>query len=564
MCGIAGVLSKNGTPPNQDAVLKMASALHRRGPDGQGMFINQSVGLVHTRLTIIDADTGQQPMVDAKGRVVVFNGEIYNYLEIRQALGHVYSFQTKSDTETILALYDVYGLDFVQHLRGMYAIALYDPATERFILTRDPFGIKPVYISESEGVLAFASEPKALIQGGYANPSFDRPVFQTILRQNYNLGHRTAYSSIVRLSPGEMLVYEKGKRVHSSVRPAVPASSPRQIGESDALLELNRILEDSVNVHCRSDVGYGVFLSGGVDSSTIVQVLRQLGQNGQAIKTYTAYFDAPNSADERIYARAVSKAVGMEYHEVPFGIDDFRTLLPQIAAYMDDPVSDYAILPTWKLAAVAAQEQKVVLCGEGGDELFAGYGRYRTRWWKDWRKKAVQPDYQDHFSSQWTKLQKKQARDIAGFLPNDLLVKLDMCLMAHGLEGRTPFLDKEVADFSFSLPDQLKFQKGAGKYLLKTWLQQRQPLAEPFRKKQGFTVPVGAWMNEDAVLLSDLLSRHSFVKEILTKDQVSQIPSLLSNAKGAAKCWSLLYLTLWYEGRNRSVTGQKICDALAG
>ncbi|MBL8641662.1 MAG: asparagine synthase (glutamine-hydrolyzing) [Alphaproteobacteria bacterium] len=563
MCGIGGVFIKKGGPPHHGALNKMCMALHSRGPDGDGVYTDQSIGLVHTRLSIIDSEGGHQPMISPKGAVLVFNGEIYNYVEIRNTLKDLYPFQTKSDTETILALYDVYGLDFVNHLRGMYAIGLYDPTKNRLVIARDPFGIKPLYITDIPSHVAFASEPKALIQSGYASDTIDISALRSVVVQNYIPGVRSPYPAIQRLQPGEILVYEHGIKVSSSVRPSISHAPPRIEDEETALLHLEKTLIDCVDVHCRSDVGYGIFLSGGVDSSTITQVLSMIGKQrspDRAIQSYTAYFDIAGSSDERSYAKAVADSTHAHLHEVPFGKQDFISLLPQIAAYMDDPVADYAILPTWKLAAVAAKEQKVVLCGEGGDELFAGYGRYRHRWWKEWRKRKKA--FSDIKSPHWSRLQREQANDIGEYLPNDLLIKLDTCLMAHGLEGRTPFLDQSMSEFAFTLPDNLKLDGKTGKYLLKKWLDSKLPESKPFRKKQGFTVPVGHWMCEDARNLSDVMIHHPLITELLSRSDLDLIPKLMPTIEGAKQCWPLLYLALWYTGKQKNGHTPHIIETL--
>lgn len=546
MCGIGGIISKNGGTPATDALERMKVALGKRGPDGAGMYCDGPVGFVHTRLAIIDPAGGQQPISDSKGRVLVFNGEIYNYLELRQSLATQYQFKTYSDSETILAAYDVYGLSFINHLRGMYAFALYDAAHDRVVLARDPFGIKPLYVCENSEGIAFASEPKALIAAGVAHANMDTKVLRRVLTDNYNKGTDTPYPSIKRMEPGELRVIEGGKVVSATSKSFLQAEAPFDRDDDVALIQLESVFLDSVDMHCRSDVGYGVFLSGGVDSSAIMAALAQR-TNMAHIHTYTAYFDTPDAADERQYARAVLEQTGAQGTDVIFGAEDFKTLLPAIAAYMDDPVADYAILPTWKLASVAAREQKVVLCGEGGDELFAGYGRYRSRPWKDWR--GFFQHLGEHYPSSWTSLQRRQARDIDGYLPCDLLIKLDTCLMAHGLEGRTPFLDSEVANFAFSLPDRLKLHGRDGKYLLKQWLDQKIPEAQPFRKKQGFTVPVGQWMSDDAAQIGPLLTQNTFVRDLLSRSEVRSIPSRMATPEGAKSLWSLLYLTLWYMGK---------------
>jgi asparagine synthase (glutamine-hydrolysing) len=561
MCGIGGIIYKNTKEPNVSELESMRRSLSKRGPDGHGIYTDKSVGLVHTRLSIIDSEGGHQPMKNDNNHVIVFNGEIYNYIEIRQSLKDKYNFKTESDTETILALYAVYGLDFVNHLLGMYAFALYDSASETIVIARDPFGIKPLYITDNANYFAFASEPKALISSGLSSPNLDFDVLRSVVRGNYVKGTYTPYPSIQRLNPGEMIVFEQGQKKSFSNRSFISRDAPRTETEASALINLEKCLMDSVNIHCRSDVGYGVFLSGGVDSSTIMQILSKLNKDRTDIKSYTAYFDSDTVSDERNYARAVAHATGASFHEVPFGQDDFFKLLPAIASYMDDPVADYAILPTWKLASVAAEEQKVILSGEGGDELFGGYGRYRKRWWKNWRKPKPKSSL---CSPNWSDLQCSQAQDIAEYLPNDLLIKLDTCLMAHGLEGRTPFLDKAVSEFAFNLPDKLKLQGSTGKYLLKKWLDKELPIANPFRKKRGFTVPVGNWLSSDAKNISDVLIHNQFVQELLGKDDLNLIPKLMDTPKSATQCWPILYLTLWHAGKTGKLNQGNIVETIDG
>jgi asparagine synthase (glutamine-hydrolysing) len=564
MCGIAGLLMK--TPhasPSPSALEAMRQALSKRGPDGSGTIIHQSVGFVHTRLSIIDTATGGQPMRDEHGRILIFNGEIYNYLEIRNQLQDKYHFKTQSDTEVILALYHVYGNDCVRHLRGMYAFALYDDFNHRLLVARDPFGIKPFYYVDQSQYWAFASEPKALLHSGLASSSLDVNCLRSVIKHGYITGTNTPYSTIQRLKPGQVSIFERGQLSSTYFIPSVTRDAPRISQYDDALQECETTLIDTVSMHCRSDVGYGLFLSGGVDSTAILQTLSLMGKAGKNLHCYTAYFDVADAADERHYAREMAQSVGANFHEVCFTKQDFFTYLPHITAYMDDPVADYAILPTWKLAAVAAESQKVVLCGEGGDELFAGYGRYKNRWWKN----ILKPSHPlTEESENWSRLQTVQYQDIQEYLPNDLLIKLDTCLMAHGLEGRTPFLDKEVSKFAFNLPDALKMQNGHGKFILKTWLNKYRPEIQPFRKKQGFTVPVGTWMTEDAKDISDLIIHNDFIKELLNKSDIDLIPKLMVTEKGAKQCWPILYLCLWAKARlqSQNSTPSSLLETLAG
>lgn len=552
MCGIAGLFIHSPRLTTEEKVVAqlgaMKKALHSRGPDGAGTYVHDRVGLVHTRLSIIDLEGGRQPITDSFGVTIVFNGEIYNYIEKRAELVSEYPFTTHSDTEVILALYHKYGLDFIHHLRGMYAVALYDPRYDRFILTRDPFGIKPLYIVETAETLGFASEIKALHASGLAHFSPDVTELRRILTKHFTRGTTTVFPDVKRLSPGEMRVYEKGVLVSSVRRSFLSSDAPAVMTENEAMERLENILSSSVHVHCRSDVGYGIFLSGGVDSVSVLSLLSAQDNGGRPVHSYTARFDVSGGSEESAKAAALAKLYQTQHHDVVFGADDFKQILPKLAAYMDDPVADYAVLPTWKLAETARQFDKVVLSGEGGDELFAGYGRYYSRWWKTLFGRKASPASCE-ISAQWTSLQRKQAADIADYLPNDLLIKLDTCLMAHGLEGRTPFLDEEVARFAFSLPDHLKQQGRCGKYLLKRWLDQRCALAQPFAKKSGFTVPVGVWIADDHQALSAFLSGQAIVKDLLSQEERLSLPQKLARPETAKDCWQILYLAHWAAAR---------------
>lgn len=555
MSGIGGVFIKNGGFPHQAALDKMLTALNSRGRDGAGTYSNQSVGLVHTRLNITDADTAHQPMIDIKERAVVFDGEIYNSSEIRRSLQDLYPFKTTSDAETILALYDTYGIDFIDHLRGMYAIALYDPAKDILVIARDPFGIKPLYLTEMPSHTAFASEPKALIQSGYASDALDIRALRSVVTRNYIGNLETPYPAIQRVQAGERIIYERGVRISSSLRPAISHTPPRVDDETTALLHLEKTLLDSIDAHCRSDAGYGVFLSGDVNTAIILQVLSMLGERGKAIQAYTTYFEQPDLDN----ARAIAKATNADLQEIHFGRQDFVTLLPQIAGYMDAPIADLDILPTWKMASIAAKEQKIILCGEGADELFGGHHRYRKHWWTGWRK----PPSTIPLSPHWSQLQCEQAKDIAEYLPNRLLPKLDSCLMGHGLEGRTPFLDAPMADFAFTLPDHLKIQGRTENYLLKKWLDTKLPAATPFGKRKPSTLPVGEWLAADAENLSDIMVHHPLLTELLTKSDLALLPKLMPIPEGAKQCWPLVYLALWYTGKQKNAHAPNIVETLA-
>ena len=567
MCGIAGIMTADGSAPDAAALEAMKNALLHRGPDGDAVWISGDTGLVHTRLAIIDLETGDQPLFGPGGSVLVANGEIYNYVELRDELMGV-DFATNSDCEPVLHYYQNHGLDFAEWLRGMYALALYDPQERRLVLSRDPFGIKPLYYALIDNGVAFASEAQALLAAGFgARELRDQPVGE-LLQLQFTTGAHTPFEGIERVLPGETIVIAGGRIVDRRRRAALPSGGPQRLSETAALEALEVALTDSVDVHQRADVPYAMFLSGGVDSSAILALMARL--NDTPVRAYTAGFPGTDAADERAHARAVAQSFGAEHVEVTFEAADFWSLLPAIAAAMDEPVADYAILPTWKLAKVAAKDHKVILSGEGGDEMFGGYGRYRSLmrpWWlggRGMRRRGVldgldvlrqaDPAWRDGIAGAEavartevrSRLQVAQAVDCADWLPNDLLTKLDRCLMAHGVEGRTPFLDPAVANAAFRLPDSLKVKSGLGKWILRKWLEGAAPAAQAFAKKKGFTVPVGEWIAAEGARIGPLVAAQAGVVERCRPEAVTALFTA-SGKRERFAAWTLLFFALWHQ-----------------
>lgn len=568
MCGIAGLANANGAPPDQAALDTMATALAHRGPDGRGDYRVGNVAMVQTRLAIIDLETGDQPIYEPGGAGLVANGEIYNYIELRHGLNGA-EFRTGSDFEPPAHLYRRDGAAYVDGLRGMYAIALNDPSGGRLLLSRDPFGIKPLYYVEGPDGLAFASEPQALIEAGLADRALNADARAELLQLQFTSGRQTPFERIVRLLPGETLAVSGGRVVERSRRQALPAGGPADWSEAEALDRLEAALMQSVELHQRADVPYGMFLSGGIDSTALLVLMARL--NDHPVRAFTAGFSDTDVPDERAHAREVARALGAEHVEVEFSEADFWQMLPDVAAALDDPAADYAVLPTYKLAAVAGRDLKVILSGEGGDELFGGYGRYRsiTRpWWQGGRpmrgrgifdglhvlrSEAEFAGWRDGVSAREvtedrdgrSHLQVAQAVDCADWLPNDLLIKLDRCLMAHGVEGRTPMLDPGVAAVAFRLPDRLKVRQGKGKWLLRRWLADALPQADPFSKKRGFTVPVAAWIRRRGRELGPLVAAQPGVAEICDPAAVAGLFRHRGKHQSFA-AWTLLFYALWH------------------
>jgi asparagine synthase (glutamine-hydrolysing) len=600
MCGIAGIQtlpgkspgaasessrpykSGGGDSPAARALAAMKRALAHRGPDGEGQWIEGDTALAQTRLAIIDLATGNQPIVAPdRQAALVANGEIYNYIELRAELAGTV-FATASDCEPPLHLYLKHGPDFARYLRGMYALAVHDARAKRLLLARDPFGIKPLYYVETGDGFAFASEIPALVAGGFVTPAIDAAARDEALQLQFGTGARTLLRGVRRVLPGETLIVEGGRIVSRAVRPALPAGGVAEDAPEHALMDLDRYLNEAVELHQRSDVPYGMFLSGGVDSSVLLAMMARL--NPKPVVAFTAAFPGTRAADERAHARAVAAAAGAEHVEVEFGENDFWRLLPRIMAAADDFCADYALLPTYKLGEKArAAGLKVILSGEGGDEVFAGYGRYRRAMrprlllGRPMRAKgalhgldilrAPAPQWRDGIAEAEaragegrTPLQAAQAADCADWLPNDLLTKLDRCLMAHGVEGRVPFLDPRLASFGFRLPDALKVHHGLGKWILRRWLETALPAAKPFEKKRGFTVPVGEWIARKGRALGPLVARQAGVHEACKPEEVERLFRTVAAHEGGhhtAAAWHLLAYALWHR---RHVLGRAPVD----
>jgi asparagine synthase (glutamine-hydrolysing) len=541
----------------------MVRVIAHRGPDGVRAEALGGAALAHARLSIIDLECGWQPL-SAAGCTVVGNGEIYNYKELIAEYGLAGALATASDFEPLLHLYAREGEAAFDRLRGMYAFCLVG-GDGRVWLVRDPFGIKPLYYRIGDGEVRFASEPRALLVAD-APPPIEAAPLDDLLATGFCVGEQTPFKGVRRLMPGAIVEVTGGVAKPHRIRPALPAPNVRPpAGDEDALVAaLDRVLEDSVLVHQRSDVPYGLFLSGGIDSAAIATLMSRL--NPRPVTAFTCGFEAASGqtgvADERARAERTARALNLDWREVTFTEEDFWSVLPKVAWALDEPTTDYATLPTYKLAEAAKGTLTVVLTGEGGDELFAGYGRYRRALrprllgGRDSGPQSDRPYLRDHGRAAvaaWRKatqppaglnaLQQAQARDIAGWLPADLLLKLDRCLMAHGLEGRTPFLDPEVARFAFNLPDRFKLRGRLGKWLLRLWLSRHCPSAEPFARKSGFTTPVQTWIAPRAQGLGPRIAATDGVRAHCDTDAVRAV---FNDDRHAKHRWPLLFFAVWW------------------
>jgi asparagine synthase (glutamine-hydrolysing) len=558
MCGIAGIMTAGSKSPDAELLEKMATAMRHRGPDGRGSYMHHNVGMIHLRLAIIDLATGGHPLREPGGAALIGNGEIYNYVELRRdSQLRDAEFTTNSDFEPALHLYRRLGANFTQHLRGMYAIAVHDPRDGKLILARDPYGIKPLYYVEKPGFFAFASEAQALALTDNTQLPSEPAAYRELMSLPYVTGARSGYPGVHRVLPGERIIVEDGRIIARYRDAALPEGPPEAMDQAEAEARLDSALAESVSLHQRSDVPYGLFLSGGIDSSALLAMMARL--NSRPVRTFTTGFRSVEVKDERKLARKLASELGAEHTEVEFDESDFWGLLPKVAGVLDDPTADFAALPTYKLAAVASQSVKVVLTGEGGDEFFAGYGRYRRAarpWWRagalmarlkgsahmgNFKAAAPQND-----AGGWTRLQAAQAADIADWLPNDLLTKLDRCLMAHSLEGRVPFVDPVLSPFAFRLPDKLKFQGRLGKHILRKWLAKHLPSAQPFSRKRGFRVPVHEWMAREADRIAPLVARQSGIRELCDPAAVRDL-FVAARPETEIERWRLLFFACWHQ-----------------
>ena len=564
MCGIAGLMRRAGSEVDIDRVAPaMMAALTHRGPDGNGVRLLDGIALIHTRLAIVDPAGGRQPLISGDGVALVANAEIYNDPELRRALAT--DFETGSDCESALHLYRRDGVEFARGLRGMFALALHDPARRRLVLARDPFGIKPLYYAEIAAGFVFASEPQAIVASGLVRAELNTAARDEVLALQFSSDRETVFADILRVLPGETLVVEDGRIVARHHVPAITATPSVQRNDDDACAAFDAAWRDSVRAHQRADVPYGLFLSGGIDSAAVLAMMARL--NTQPVLAFTAAFPGTRAHDERAAAKAVAAAAGAIHVEIEMGSADFWASLPAIAAALDDPVADYAVVPTYLLAKQAVRDVKVILTGEGGDEMFAGYGRYRAavrpilpkRPWRRsilagfdglraplgrWRR-AVDAAEHAVEGAGFRGIGAAQALDCATWLPGDLLTKLDRCLMAHGVEGRVPFLDPAVANLAFALPDRLRV-RGQGKWLVRRWLARNFPAARAAMPKRGFTVPVAEWIAAEGKRLGPLVAREPGIAALCRPGTVEALFADLGVSGKGHMAWTLLFYALWH------------------
>lgn len=538
----------------------MGAMLKHRGPDDQGIYVSKGVAIGNRRLSIIDVAGGHQPFVSDDGKVaVVQNGEIFNHIELARDLRNTpYACRSHSDTEVLLRLYERDGIDFVKRLNGMFAIAIYDARVNSLYLVRDRIGVKPLYIHDDGNRLSFASEIKSLLRTGIRR-RINAQSLHHYLTFNYVPPPLTLFDSIYHLRPGYWLRIDcSGIQENQWWR--LSDQSTEMQSESDWIEEFNAILDDSVRIRLRSDVPFGAFLSGGVDSSTIVGLMSQ--QMRDPVNTYAIGFHERKFDESPFAAQAAARFATR--HTMRKVDANMLGLLPRAVWQCDQPHGDFSFLPTYRVASLAAEEVKVVLTGDGGDELFAGYDKYRdffarpaafhcndeifrnsyhanlSLFDEETKKLLYTPEFAELNAdlnsqlitgplfdevSHFDRINQALYIDMMLLLSGNNLVKPDRMGMACSIEARTPFLDYRMMEFAFRMPGDSKLRDGVTKYLLKKATQGLIGNELAYRRKQMFTVPVGEWFRDSLSEFTDamLLGERTLSRGLFKEDSVRQI-----------------------------------------
>ncbi|KPU42270.1 asparagine synthetase [glutamine-hydrolyzing] 1 [Oxobacter pfennigii] len=611
MCGFVTIFKDQPLPEDNntaDIMAKMTSIIKHRGPDQEGTFTDEHICLGFRRLSIIDLENGSQPFPYDDGRYqMVFNGEIYNYIELREMLiKEGLPFSTHSDTEVILALYKHMGPESVKLLRGMFAFVIWDRQTQKIFGARDPFGIKPFYYAFGEDYLYCASEKKSLLFSDEVSTKINLESLHHYLTFQFVPEPNTILSDVLILEPGTTIEKELGQKpVINRYWSVIFNPSPAPFGER--LKEIKNALEDSVKVHMRSDVPVGAFLSGGIDSTIIVALCAKLKPD---IKTFTVGFEREGFSEIDL-AKETADKLGVENISKIISAEEFINELPKIIWHMDEPMADPAAVPLYFVAKEARKHVTVVLSGEGSDELFGGYNIYReplslkafsripdfakklirfsssllpdgvkgksflergctsieeryvgnakifqqsekSIYLKDYSKdysyqKVTEPYYRQ--AKDYDDVTKMQYIDINTWLRGDILVKADRMTMAHSLELRVPFLDMEVFKAASKLTLDDKIGNSTTKYALREAFRGVIPDAVTTRKKLGFPVPIRHWLKDEMYSWAVNLINESETEQYIQKNMV--LSMLEEHRKGpldySRKLWTILIFMLWHQ-----------------
>ena len=601
MCGIVGFNWRD-----EKLLEQMMAVVAHRGPDESGIYLDDHVSLGHQRLKIIDLVTGKQPIHNEDNSLqIVFNGEIYNYLELKESLiqkGH--RFYTNSDTEVIIHAYEEYGADCVKQFNGAFAFAIWDKNRQRLFLARDRLGIKPLYYYINANRFIFASELKAILEYEGVRRNINISALNEFLTYRYVPSERTLIENIYKLLPGHILLLKDGKIQTSKYWDLVENITDEP--EEYYVERLRELLRQSVKQRLMSEVPLGVYLSGGLDSSCVVALMSEITDK---IKTFSVGFGSEGK-NELEYARFVSNYFGTNHHELNVGEKDL-SLLPEMVWHMDEPIGDAAALPIYVLSKFAKKEVTVVLAGEGGDELFAGYDNYKImmlghkvcKLLPGFVKHKLFPIIGNHFAESSnvrrglnllaarneaeqylgviSLFNEDELRKLGDFnldsnlnnyfpddarllnkllyfgiktwLPNDFFIKADRMTMAHAVEERVPILDHNIVEFAFTIPPRLKLKGSNGKYIFKKAMVGLLPEQIINRKKQGFNAPMDYWLKHSLKgTLEQLLheSKHNYYNKeyILTllNDFQGTGKAYELNFPNAQKLWSILIFEIWH------------------
>lgn len=609
MCGFVGCMYHQPKKRNGDSdhlIVDMNTMITHRGPDDEGYYEDEYVNFGFRRLSIIDVENGHQPFSYENDRYwIIFNGEIYNYIDLRNELKEKgFTFTTNSDTEVLLALYSDKKEKVVNQLRGMFSFVIWDKVEQTLFGARDHFGIKPFFYAEEEAVTYFASEKKSILLA--LDGEIDQKCLQHYLSFQYVPEPDTMTTTIKKLSPGHYFVQKPGEQLRIT-RYWSPAFQPVQQTEEQLINEIREGLMDSVNKHMRSDVPVGAFLSGGIDSTFIVSLAKQMNPK---LQTFSVGFER-NGFSEVDVAKETAQSLHLENISYIISPEEFINELPKIIWFMDDPVADPAAVPLYFLAREARKHVKVVLSGEGADELFGGYNIYREPYslsmfnyipnpaknlleylsslvpdgirGKSFIKRGVTPmeeryignakifeeiekeklliNYHSHVNyrsvtqpiykqaQSYNAVTKMQYVDINTWLKGDILVKADRMTMANSLELRVPFLDKEVFEIAAKIPATQKISHNTTKYILRKAAEGIVPKHVLNRRKLGFPVPIRHWLKDELYDWAVELIYSSQTAHLLNKQAVLHLldEHVLNRKDNSRKVWTILVFMIWHQ-----------------
>lgn len=610
MCGIAGIVSLDGEPIDVREVKRMCDAIVHRGPDDEGFYLADGICMGMRRLSIIDLATGHQPVRNEDGTVwVVFNGEIYNFQELRNDLeGRGHSFYTSTDTEVIAHLYEEYGEHCIEKMRGMFSFAVWDERKQTLFIGRDRLGVKPLYYAEVEGRLLFASELKALLELPCIQRRLDWPALSCLLTSQNTPPDQSIIEGVKKLEPGYFMVARRGRKPRVQCYWDVRFEPEPNRSEEYFIERLRELLTESVRLRLVSDVPLGAFLSGGIDSSSVVATMARL--TDAPVKTFSIGFKETRY-NELDHARVVAKRFGTEHHELVLE-PDALSIIDDIVWHLDEPLGDASCIPTYMVSKLAARHVKVVLSGDGGDEMFAGYDKYVVEA-NDRRVRLPSPlraalrmaarlmpigmkgrNFIHHYSltgteryldstvifpdddiktllraealemagnswdRQWERdallrrdndwLSGAQYIDIKSYLPLDILTKVDRMSMAHSIEAREPLLDHKLVEFAATIPSELKLRHGVTKHIFKQAMRGILPDAIIDRRKQGFAVPLEHWFRGhlSSFVRDLLLSKRSRERGIFNLDHIEKLLRIHeSGRRRDTELWLLISFELW-------------------